>query len=143
MTPEFSLPRYGDLLAAAKEGGYRFAGFDEPPAAGALILRHDVDLSLEAALALAEVEAKAGAWSTWFLMTRSVFYNLGSSEVVFGTQVADDPAYATSVRASPFHDQGHLLDGRAPAATPFRLELQNVGVDPTLCRRFGNESYCY
>ena len=50
------------------------------PAAGDLILRHDVDLSLEAAVALAEVEAEAGAWSTWFLMTRSVFYNLDSAE---------------------------------------------------------------
>ena len=80
MTSEFSLQRYGELVAAAKEGGYRFAGFDEPPAAGALILRHDVDLSLEAALALAEIEAEAGAWSTWFLMTRSVFYNLASAE---------------------------------------------------------------
>ena len=29
---------------------------------------------------MAEVEAEAGAWSTWFLMTRSVFYNLDSSE---------------------------------------------------------------
>ena len=80
MTGEFSLAHYGELLAAAREGGYRFAGFDEPPEAGALILRHDVDLSLEAALALAEVETQAGAWSTWFLMTRSVFYNLASAE---------------------------------------------------------------
>ena len=61
-------------------GGYRFAGFDRPPAPGDLILRHDVDLSLAAAVALAEVEAAAGAWSTWFLMTRSVFYNLDSAE---------------------------------------------------------------
>ena len=29
---------------------------------------------------MAEVEAEAGAWSTWFLMTRSVFYNLASRE---------------------------------------------------------------
>ncbi len=29
---------------------------------------------------MAELEADAGAWSTWFLMTRSVFYNLDSSE---------------------------------------------------------------
>ena len=29
---------------------------------------------------MAEVEAAEGAWSTWFLMTRSVFYNLASSE---------------------------------------------------------------
>ena len=80
MTCEFSLRHYGELLEAAKAGGYRPAGFERTPAAGDLILRHDVDLSLEAAVALAEVEAEAGMWSTWFLMTRSVFYNLGSAE---------------------------------------------------------------
>jgi len=80
MTCDFSLGHYRELLGAAKAGGYRCAGFNRPPEAGDLLLRHDVDLSLEAAVALAEVEAEAGAWSTWFLMTRSVFYNLGSSE---------------------------------------------------------------
>jgi hypothetical protein len=80
MTCDFSLRHYRELLDAAKAGGYRWAGFDRPPEDGNLILRHDVDLSLEAALAVAELEAAAGAWSTWFLMTRSVFYNLGSSE---------------------------------------------------------------
>ena len=77
---EFSLCHYRELLDAAVSGGYRFAGFDRPPTPGDLILRHDVDLSLAAAVALAEVEAAAGAWSTWFLMTRSVFYNLDSAE---------------------------------------------------------------
>jgi hypothetical protein len=76
---DFSLDHYRDLLRAAKAGGHRFAGFDRPPEAGDLILRHDVDLSLEAAVALAEVEAEEGAWSTWFLMTRSNFYNLRSA----------------------------------------------------------------
>jgi hypothetical protein len=80
MTCEFSLAHYRELLEAAKTGGYRFSGFDRAPQTGDLILRHDVDLSLEAALAMAEVEADAGAWSTWFLMTRSVFYNLASPE---------------------------------------------------------------
>jgi hypothetical protein len=78
MSCEFSLAHYRELLEAAKAGGYRFAGFDRPPQTGDLILRHDVDLSLEAALAMAEVEADAGASSTWFLMTRSIFYNLAS-----------------------------------------------------------------
>jgi hypothetical protein len=76
----FSLGHYRELLDAAKAGGYRFAGFDREPQAGDLLLRHDVDLSLDAALRLAEVEADAGASSTWFLMTRSIFYNLASSE---------------------------------------------------------------
>jgi hypothetical protein len=74
----FTLGHYRELLEAARAGGYRWAGFDRPPAAGDLLLRHDVDLSLDAAVALAEAEAAAGAWSTWFLMTRSVFYNLDS-----------------------------------------------------------------
>jgi hypothetical protein len=80
MTCDFSLDHYRELLQAAQAGGYRWAGFDRAPEAGDLIMRHDVDISLEAALAMAEVEAGEGAWSTWFLMTRSVFYNLASSE---------------------------------------------------------------
>lgn len=80
MTCDFSLGHYRELLQAAKAGGYRWAGFDRAPATGELILRHDVDLSLDAALELAEVEAGEGAFSTFFLMTRSVFYNLDSSQ---------------------------------------------------------------
>jgi hypothetical protein len=77
---DFSLAHYRELLAAAREGGYRWAGFDADPEPGVVILRHDVDLSLASAVAVAEVEADEGAWSTWFLMTRSVFYNLASPE---------------------------------------------------------------
>jgi hypothetical protein len=80
MNCAFDLAHYRELVRAAQLGGYRFAGFDRAPQAGDLILRHDVDLSLESALTVAEVEAEEGAWSTWFLMTRSVFYNLASSE---------------------------------------------------------------
>jgi hypothetical protein len=80
VTCAFSTEHYRKLLRAAAAGGYRWAGFDDAPRSGDLILRHDVDLSLEAAVALAEVEAQEGAWSTWFLMTRSVFYNLASAE---------------------------------------------------------------
>jgi hypothetical protein len=76
----FDLTHYGELLAAAKSGGYRFAFFDREPAAGDLLLRHDVDLSLDAALAVAELEAEAGAQATYIQITRSVFYNLASHE---------------------------------------------------------------
>jgi hypothetical protein len=75
---DFSLPHYRELLRSALAGGYRFVGFDRQPGAGELLLRHDVDLSLEAAVELAEIENELGASSTWFLMTRSNFYNLDS-----------------------------------------------------------------
>ena len=80
MTCAFDLQHYRDLLEAARAGGYRFAFFDRDPQPGDLLLRHDVDLSLPAALRLAELEREHGAAATYFLMTQSVFYNLASSE---------------------------------------------------------------
>ena len=74
----FDLVHYGELLDAAKTGGYRFVSFDHDPAPGDLFLRHDVDLSLEAAIELAELESRQGVHATYFLMTTSVFYNLDS-----------------------------------------------------------------
>jgi hypothetical protein len=80
MTCSFDLAHYREILDASREGGYRFATFDERPREGDLFLRHDVDLDLPAAIELAELEAGAGARATYFLMTGSVFYNLASSE---------------------------------------------------------------
>jgi hypothetical protein len=78
MSCAFDLAHYRELLDAARDGGYRWATFDTEPRAGDVFLRHDVDLSLEAALELAELERAAGATATYFLMTESVFYNLDS-----------------------------------------------------------------
>jgi hypothetical protein len=80
VTCAFDLAHYGELLEAARSGGYRFAFFDHEPDARELLLRHDVDLSLDAALQLAELEHDLAAQATYFLMTESVFYNLASPE---------------------------------------------------------------
>jgi hypothetical protein len=72
----FDLAHYRELLDAAREGGYRFATFDQEPGAGDLLLRHDVDMSLEAALEMAELEAQHRVVATYFLMRGSEFYNL-------------------------------------------------------------------
>jgi hypothetical protein len=74
----WDLDAYGALLDAAS--GYRFVVFDHEPQEGELFLRHDVDLSLAAAAQMAELEAGRGVSATYFLMTRSVFYNLASTE---------------------------------------------------------------
>src|SRR6266566_9759444 len=72
----FDLDHYRELLEAAQRGGYTFARFDRDPQPGDLFLRHDVDLSLEAALEMAHLEYELGVTATYFLMTESVFYNL-------------------------------------------------------------------
>jgi len=76
----FDLAHYAELLEAAHTGGYRYARFDHEPQSGDLFLRHDVDLSLSAALRLARLEREHDATATYFLMTESVFYNLASFE---------------------------------------------------------------
>jgi len=76
MSCAFDLGHYRELVEAVRAGGHRFAFFDETPRAGDILLRHDVDLSLEAALAMAELESELEAPATYFLMTRSEFYNL-------------------------------------------------------------------
>jgi hypothetical protein len=106
----FDLGHYRELLDAAIEGGYRPAFFDEPPIPGALFLRHDVDLSLDAALRMAGLEAEAGVASTYFLMTESVFYNLASSEGrkaiarlrAFGHRIGLHAVYPNAARAERF-----------------------------------------
>ncbi len=80
MNCAFDLDHYRAILTAAQTGGYRFAHFDDEPRAGTVLLRHDVDLSLEAAVRMGELEHDAGAAATYFLMTESVFYNLDSKE---------------------------------------------------------------
>jgi hypothetical protein len=80
MSCSFDLGHYRELLDAAKAGGYRYARFDHDPTPGDLFLRHDVDLSLAAAVEMAEVEAELDVVATYLLMTESVFYNLASEE---------------------------------------------------------------
>jgi hypothetical protein len=76
----FDLDHYRELLEAAKQGSYRFRFFDGQPEPGDLFLRHDVDLMLDAAVEVAELEAERDVGATYFLMTESVFYNLASPE---------------------------------------------------------------
>lgn len=76
----FDFAHYREIVEAARAGGYRFAGFAQGPREGEVVLRHDVDLSLDAALRMAELEHDLEAPATYFLMTESVFYNLASKE---------------------------------------------------------------
>jgi hypothetical protein len=79
MSCAFDLDHYRELLEAAAAGGYHWGRFDSEPEVGDLFLRHDVDLSLEAALAMARLEHELEAHATYFLMRESVFYNLDSA----------------------------------------------------------------
>ena len=80
MSCSFDLVHYREILEAAQAGGYRFTAFGDGPERGDLFLRHDIDLSLDAAVTMAVLEAEMGIQTTYLLMTESVFYNLASKE---------------------------------------------------------------
>jgi hypothetical protein len=99
MSCGFTLDHYRELLRNARAGGYRFAHFDQPPRRGDLLLRHDVDLSLDAALRMAELEAEEEVSATYFLMTESVFYNLASKEGVEATATLRELGHRVGLHA--------------------------------------------
>jgi hypothetical protein len=71
---------YKNLLNHFSLLGYRNASFHDFCAAQAdLLLRHDVDVSLEFALQIAKIEYDAGYKSTFFILIASEFYNPASA----------------------------------------------------------------
>jgi hypothetical protein len=68
---------------------------------------------------------------------------LPSSQLLLGTQVAPEPSYVGGFRPLGLQGSADILNHRAAPKWPFAFELQNIGADPSLCRKFGNETYCY
>lgn len=81
MTPvDFTLGGYIKRLEVLLDRGYSISGdFREVESTRTLYLRHDVDLSLEAAVEVARIEAQIGVSSTYFVLLTSDYYNPLSS----------------------------------------------------------------
>lgn len=92
-------------------------------------------------LALVAVSPSARASCRW--LGTQVDCTLGSHQLLIGTQVAAESSHAGATRALPLNGGDGLFDDRAASNSPILLELQNIGKDPGLCWRFGNETYCH
>ena len=76
---DFTFLGYEKLLKLLRDMGYCFAeyqNYSQYPRA--VILRHDIDFSLEAALNMARLEAEHGVVSTYFVLLTSDLYNVAS-----------------------------------------------------------------
>src|SRR5437016_4338138 len=83
VTAEFNLTTYSDMVNALIKRGYTVTGFSKDPLPTSplpLLLRHDIDVDLTAAVAMAKVEAAAGWRATYFPMVRGECYNLVSAQ---------------------------------------------------------------
>jgi hypothetical protein len=80
MSDDFTPAAYRALLTALLERGYEVRDYaNADPQMRHLILRHDLDMSLEAALPIAEVENSLGAKAHYFVLLRTEMYNLFSA----------------------------------------------------------------
>lgn len=82
---DFTDEGYRGMIGGLKAAGYRFLCFPEAERALAarspfVLMRHDIDISLEAALHLAEIESQMEIRATYFFMVRTEFYNLLSRD---------------------------------------------------------------
>lgn len=73
---EFSIDGYTRLLKTLIDRRYRTVSFREAdPAQRHLVLRHDIDMTIEAALPVAKAEADLGCRAIYFVLLRSELYN--------------------------------------------------------------------
>jgi len=83
---DFTFRHYEEILKTAKQKGFKFAFFQKKKSFKRTIyLRHDIDVSLENALKIAEIERKYKVYSTFFIRTHTSFYNpisLDSLEII-------------------------------------------------------------
>lgn len=80
MTTDFTLGGYRALLEAFLDRGYTPRSFaDVVPTETHLVLRHDLDMSLDAAVPIAEIERGLGISATYFVLLRSEMYNPSSN----------------------------------------------------------------
>lgn len=75
---DYSLRSYADTLDAYLQNGYAVTSFEQYlalPKERHLILRHDIDNSIEQAIRVARIDAKHGCTSTFFMRVHAHGYN--------------------------------------------------------------------
>ena len=93
------------------------------------------------ALALLAGATPSSAGCRWF--GTQLECDLSGRQVLIGTQAEHEPVYVGVFRPAGLLGGGGLLPDPVAPDRAFRVELQNVGKDPSLCREIGNEIYCY
>ena len=72
---EFTHHWYRGLLQRLLASGYAFRGFSDEIGSGDVLLRHDIDLSIDAAVTMARIEAELDVRSTYCVLLTSSLYN--------------------------------------------------------------------
>ena len=72
---DFTYSAYTELIKLIKHNGYSIVFYGDESEQKKCILRHDIDMSMEKALRMAELEYSLGVKSTYFVLLKTDFYN--------------------------------------------------------------------
>ena len=75
---EFTYEAYKGMILNLRNNKYKVVGYDNDFKEKTVILRHDIDFSLEKALNIAKLENQLGVFSTFFVLLSTDFYNMNS-----------------------------------------------------------------
>lgn len=79
MKMAFTYEAYRNLIGLLRECGYPIADYQQAPEMSrCVVLRHDVDTSLDKAVEMAKVEALEGVRANYFVLLTTDFYNAAS-----------------------------------------------------------------
>jgi hypothetical protein len=109
----FTSQSYKALLADLEGHGFVAAGYAEAePEKRHLILRHDLDMSIEAALTLAEIESALGMRAHYFVLLRTEMYNPWSEAGLSGLRRLRDMGHEVGLHfdASLYDDDDAAID---------------------------------
>lgn len=82
---KFTYSSYEGLVKTLQEANYTFVDYHDYNAyPRCVILRHDIDNSIDKSVKLAELEAELGVKSTYFVLLTSDFYNPSSKKSIDG-----------------------------------------------------------
>jgi hypothetical protein len=141
----FDTEGYALFIRTAADKGYSIGpvsgGLEAP--AKSLILRHDVDFSLDRALALAELEQGLGVQATYFIMVSNPFYNalaprsrrLLARIVELGHEIGlhwDSSTYPTSEEDAALHFCREIELLGAAAGVRIRCASQHIPINTPL-----------
>lgn len=107
---QFSGQGYRELIESLRELDYSVVGFDEvDPCSRHLVLRHDIDMSLELAVGMAEIEASLGVRAHYFILVSSEFYNVFAEKSVEHLSGIRDAGHAIGLHFdAALYDEGEV-----------------------------------
>lgn len=117
-TPDFTHAGYVNLLASLAALGYEARTFhDFDPASRHLLLRHDIDMSIQAAVPIAAAEAERGWTASYFVLVRTEMYNpfSGAAMADLARIAAMGHEIGVHFDCSLYTDDGEALDKAAAA----------------------------